>query len=223
MNTNRTTASAVRTALLTSVLFTACPGTAAMVTFTDRTTFLVSASAGTATGALPNSGFVGQGPATVGDVVLNGFPNNLLHIGGASVSPSFDWTTRLPGHDIAIDGTELLGVSFPSVFSLGFDIVEPEMDLNLNAPFIDSIFRVDLFNGATPVGTYQFNPPNDTAAFSGVWSDMPFTRAEIREIVCGSENEFFGQFYTGVTPVPEPSPILLGLLMSAGSLLRRRR
>ena len=37
----------------------------------------------------------------------------------------------------------------------------------------------------------------------GVWSDSFFNRIEIRETIGGNGNEFFGQFYQGMTPFLE--------------------
>jgi hypothetical protein len=46
------------------------------------------------------------------------------------------------------------------------------------------------------VREFEFNAPNDTAAFIGVATATAFDRVEIREIVGYSENEYFGEFYT---------------------------
>ena len=75
------------------------------------------------------------------------------------------------------------------------------------------------------MASLAFNAPNDTAAFAGVWSDAAFDRVEIRETTGAIENEFFGQFYTGTTPIPEPATLTLfgtGLAL-IGLALRRRR
>jgi len=89
---------------------------------------------------------------------------------------------------------------------------------------VDSTFNLALFSDTTPVGafTFNFNAPNDVAAFIGVWSDMAFNNVQIREIVGGIDNEFFGEVYTGgrafngVSPVPLPAALPLFLTALAG-------
>jgi hypothetical protein len=129
-----------------------------------------------------------------------------------------DWTPLLPGHDIAIDDTEMLDVSFSSAFSLGFDFAEPSGG-------IDSTFSITLLNGVSPVGSFTFDAPDDVGAFVGVWSDASFNRAQIRETVGGSDDEFFGHFYTGTAPLPEPSIFALGIFgaITALGFSRRRK
>ena len=172
---------------------------AAIVTFDDKLVFLTATGATTATGALPDSGLIPGGAGaseTVGDVTFSiAAPSSALYIGTAGQVGivNNDWTTRLPGSDIAISGVENLNADLAiSVFSLGFDFVESEDDPNVNAPFIDSIFGVSLFEGGSLVDSFTFNAPNDIAAFVGVWGDTPFNRVEIREIVGGIDDEFFG-------------------------------
>jgi hypothetical protein len=123
-----------------------------------------------------------------------------------------DWTTLLPGHEIAINDLENLDVSFATpVYSYGFDFVEPQFSTpNINAPFVDSTFAVSLFSDATLVGAFTFNAPNDVAAFAGVWTDMAFNNVQIREIVGGIENEFFGEVYTGDRRIPGCSGLAPG-------------
>lgn len=128
----------------------------------------------------------------------------------------------LPGHDLAIDDTEVMDVSFASAFSFGFDFVEPTGGPN---GFIDSTFTVTLLSGATPVGLFTFNAPNDTAAFVGVWADIAFEGVRIRETVGGLENEFFGHFYTGLraASVPDAGSSAALLLVGVASLAAIRR
>ena len=58
-----------------------------------------------------------------------------------------------------------------------------------------------------------FSPPNDVAAFFGVWSSVAFDAVQIRETTGSAENEFFGTFYTGSQPpAPEPAGLALGAL-----------
>ncbi len=195
---------------------------AALLTFSDKATFLTATGAVSATGAYPNLGLVAS-PYTIGSVTLSLAPGAMqLYIGGLGTEET-DWTVRLPGNDIAIGGLENINAAFTApVYAAGFDFVEPQFDPNVNSSFVDSTFTVTVKNGATILGSFSFNAPNDVAAFVGVESMTPFNLLEIREVYPGwYENEFFGQFYTypGTTPVPLPSTLLLlgsGILGLAG-------
>lgn len=196
-----------------------------IMTFDDKLAFLTATGATSATGALPNLGFISGGAAAsqmVGSVTFSiSAPSSSLAIGTAGVASGVvgnDWTTRLAGSDIAIGDVENLNADLSGdVFSFGFDFVEPENDPNVNGPFIDSTFGVSLFDGGILVDSITFNAANDIAAFVGVWGDTFFNRVEIREIVGGIGNEFFGEFYTGTTAAPVPTPHTLALL-AAGLL-----
>jgi hypothetical protein len=173
-------------------------------TFDDKTAFTTSTGA-TSVGAMPNVGLVAGGASAFQVVGSANFtisaPSTALFVGMGGGS---DWTTRTAGHDIAISGTENLNVNFTApVFSAGFEFVEPEFDPNVNAPFAESTFNVTLKNGATTVDSFLFSAPNDVLYFVGVWSNDPFDRMEIVETIGDSENEFFGEFFTGDTPRPE--------------------
>ncbi|NER35226.1 MAG: hypothetical protein F6J93_14650, partial [Oscillatoria sp. SIO1A7] len=110
-----------------------------------------------------------------------------------------DRTPRLPGLDLTSNGTEQLNIDLPNpVNFFGFDFTEPEFDPGVNATFVDSKFEVTLLSGGTTVDSFEFEPPNDIASFVGFSSGETFDRVEIREIVGANENEFFGNFYTGV-------------------------
>jgi hypothetical protein len=211
------------------------PGLADMSVFTDKTTFLAQSGATSASGPLSDIGRVPGNILTAGSVTITlgaGATELLSGTGGLAAAVNQDWTTRLPGADIAISGPENLEIALNDpVYSFGYDIVEPEFDPNLNAPFVDSTFEVTLSLGGVKVGSFTFNPANDTAAFIGVWTDSPFDRVSIVETTPPSlgENEFYGQFFSGTValppaPIPEPGTWAtlaggLGLL----ALLRRRR
>jgi len=49
-------------------------------------------------------------------------------------------------------------------YAFGFDFVEPRLDPNFGAAYIDSTFTVTLFSGDTSVGSFTFNAPDDIAA-----------------------------------------------------------
>lgn len=135
------------------------------------------------------------------------------NIGGSGTGiPGGDWTTLLPGHDIAISDVENLNADLAGlVYSLGFDFAEPNVTAECFATCFDSTFGVTLKNGAVTVGSFTFNAPDGVTAFVGVWTSDPFSRVEISDLTATVDDEFFGQFYTGTTAasVPEPSTLLL--------------
>ncbi len=169
-------------------------------TFTDRAAFLAATGATSATGPLPNLGFIGSGPATAGSVTFGLAPGgDNISIGALNISgvPGGDWYPQTPGHDIAL-GYENLQVEFATpVYSMGFDFVEPNLTMPAygGAP-VDSLFQVSLFNGATEVASFTFNAPDDQLAFVGVSSALPFTRAWISDTTGNDDDEYFGGFYS---------------------------
>jgi hypothetical protein len=144
-------------------------------------------------------------------------------------------TNLLPGNELGINGLENLNIDLPTLINVfGFDFVEPRLMPNVNAQFIDSTFQVTLFKFGAAIGAFQFARPNDVASFVGVTSDLTFNRVEIREMVGGIENEFYGTFYTGnlsnsdleqkaVEQVPEPLTFCGGVLGFGAMVAARRR
>ena len=162
--------------------------TQAIMTYSDKSIFLAETGASLRT-ELPPAGVVLE-PITVGDITFASAS------GISSMIFRDSWTTRLPGVELAISGNEDLDVDFSEpVYAVGFDFVEPEFDPHVNAPFYESTFEVTLKRLGTVLDGFVFSRPNDMATFVGVQSDTPFDRLEIREIVGGVGNEFFGQFY----------------------------
>jgi hypothetical protein len=179
----------------------------------DKSAFLAATGAASATGPLPDIGVVADGgnpagTARVGSLTFSLAPGgDNLYIGAAGTGGAPDWYPNTPGNDIAL-GFENLAVRVARpVFSLGFEIVEPDATL---PPYggtpVESKYKVTLFNGVTVVGEAIFNSiPNDVAAFIGVWSDILFDRVAIVDVTESpfvDDDEYFGEFYTGAEPAP---------------------
>jgi hypothetical protein len=75
-------------------------------------------------------------------------------------------------------------------------------DQDCYAPCVDSTFNVFLKQGTKLVGVGSFNAPNDVLAFIGVWSEIPFTRVEIRETTKTLDNEYRREVFTGANEAP---------------------
>jgi len=196
-----------------------------IIQFNDQATFLAATGATCATCPMPNLGLVGLAgtPVVVNTVTITSVaPSIDLFIGASGTGvPNGDWTSIIPGNDIAISGTENLDIAFAApVFSMGFQFYEPtcnnkndgnncglgalgQVEIGTDVPNgaeIDSTFTVTLKNGVNTVASFQFNAPDDVFAFVGVHSDMAFDKVEIRETVGVNDDEHFGEFFTGTIP-----------------------
>jgi PEP-CTERM motif len=197
----------------------AAPSEAALITYSNKASFLADTGATSATGALPS--LSGVTSTTVGSVTFTTLSGALFFL---------EWSTLLPGNELAISDVESFKISVPSpIYALGFDFVEPNVDNvaldGCNEICHDSTFMVTLLLGgvAIPGATFDYNAPDATAAFVGVWTDFAFDGAQIIDSTATIDNEFWGEFYTGTEPVPEPGTLMLlggGLL---GLAARRRR
>ena len=188
---------------------------ASIVTFNDKSTFIGATGSTSATGAIPDLGFVGSS-ATVGDVTFSRAPPGGGIWVGASGNvevPGGDWAPVIPGNDVAIDGIENINVELASsVFSFGFDFQEPSIGRDIPNGIIigscfvpvctDSTFEVTLLDNSTFVGSFMFNAPDDVLSFIGVSSDLAFNRVEIRDLTATIDDEYFGEFYTAAFPIP---------------------
>ena len=171
---------------------------AALTGLVDKNAFL-AATAAEAVAPLENVGFLPyQYTTTDGRVTISA--NMFVGALPGDGVVDDDWTLRLPGPDVAINGVENLDYLLAEpAYAFGFDFVEPEFDPNVFAAFVDSTFTVTLKLGSAVVGTFDFNAPEDTASFVGIASAAPFDRVEIRETNGSYDNEFFGRMYIGNT------------------------
>jgi hypothetical protein len=201
----------VRLLALVSSVIAAQAASAQVSVFTDRAAFLAATGATNATGTLPDLGMI-LTSATIGTVTFGVAPGgDNLAIGGAGVPglPTGDWYPESPGHDIAL-GYENLRVDLAAAaYSMGFDLYEPDATMPAwgGSP-VDSTFRVTLFSAGVEVAQFEFNVPEDEPAFVGVWSTKPFDSATIVDVtdsIFVDDDEYFGEFYTGDTPLPPPA------------------
>jgi len=188
---------------------------AAIVTYDNKINFQNATAATSATGTLPDSGNVGSS-TTINGVTfsLGTSTSTRLFVGASGVAsvPGGDWTPLIGGNDIALSGTEDLDVDFTgAVFSAGFDFVEPNVGSGgegCNTTCFDTTFDVALKLGASLIDSFSFNATDDVLSFIGVWSDSAFDRLEIRDSTGTTDNEYFGEFYTGtrsLSEVPVPA------------------
>ena len=203
--------------------------------YNNATAFLADTAATSATGPLPS--LIGsQFSAHIGSVTFSDVNGNGFWVGGLGAYTPADWTTLLPGDEIAINAVENLNITLDApVFSAGFDFAEPGSQVGVASPsspyandaqypFYDSTFSVTLKLDGAVVGDFSFNAPNEAASFVGVWSAAAFNQMDIREFSGGIEDDYFGQFYTGTAalPAPEPEPFAL-ILCGVGLIIFQLR
>jgi hypothetical protein len=179
-------------------------GSPAVQIFDVKQDFLNQAAAADASGPLPDLGDVGTS-VTIGAITFSlAVGGNTLFVGtGGAYEELADWHPAMPGNDIAM-GYENLQVQFATpVYSFGFDFVEPNLTMS---PFdgvpVDSSFEIVMYRGSAEVGRVTFNAHDDVVGFVGVWSARAFDRVTIIDQTGDHDNEFFGQFYVGLTPKP---------------------
>ena len=180
-------------------------------TYNSKAAFLADTGATSATGALPNVGKVVDisidplGTYTLGSLTFGltvGSDNIAVGAAGSPAAP--DWYPPTATNEIAL-GFERMQVSTAGpVFSIGFDFIEPDATVQPWGGIPEeATFEILLFNGPALVGQAQFPGsaiPNDVLTFLGVWSDKPFDRVLINDTTGNDDDEYFGEFYTGVTP-----------------------
>lgn len=190
---------------------------ATLTVYSDKATFLMATSAQTL------DPFPDLGAADI--VKLS--QGNLTFTPTLESSLNFrEFTSLLSGVDLAINGVEDLNIDFTHpINSFGFDFVDSSRPFDPR--YVNSLFRTSLLRGGLSVGTFNFQRPYDVAAFVGVISDRWFDRVEIREIVGGIDDEYYGHFYTGNSVVgaatPESSYTLGLIVVGFGAISLRRQ
>lgn len=149
-----------------------------------------------------------------------------------------DRSDYLPGAEIAITGPENLGVDILTttpVNAFGFFFAEPGNpwsgagnNPDCTIACVESTFEVQFFYNTSEISpdddvVVMFSPVNNQALFFGWTSDELFNRIQITETVGGAENEFFGQMYAHVVPLPAAVWLFGTALVGLGWLGRRAR
>lgn len=190
-----------------AVLLLAGTAHATVLTFDSRAAFEG------ATGAI----FAGSIPMSASAIQFSIGDLHFLNAGGgSSLNASINWSTEIDeAFDLAINGPENFIVeSGTPLYSFGFDFHEPTASGpglvdTCNFPCTPSTFEIRLFSGVMPIAVHEFTRPKDSLQFVGIWTSSSFDRIEIHETMGTADNEFFGNFTTGVTPAPEPVTLAL--------------
>lgn len=179
-------------------------------TYHSKAAFLADTAATSATGPLPDVGRVLDADVdppmssyTLGSITFGlTFGSNNAFIGGGGVIP--DWYPETPEHDMAFGWERFQVTTAAPVYSFGFDMVEPDATMpDFGGTPEESTYEFLLYNGPLLVGHVTFDGtaiPNDVQTFIGIWSDKPFDRIVINDVSGSDDDEFLGEFYTGVTP-----------------------
>ena len=174
--------------------------------FYDKAAFLKATGAKAATGNLPNLGATPPEGASVGTVTFTVAPGgDMLFIGTKALSGASatfkDWYKPMAGNDIALGHENLQLNFFRPVTAMGFLFAEPNITMPLwGGTPVDSTYTVTLYNGIIPIGSFDFNAPDDVVSFIGVQTDKPFTSAQIVDTTGNIDDEYFGSFFTVQLP-----------------------
>jgi hypothetical protein len=112
----------------------------------------------------------------------------------------------MAGNEIALGYESLQVQTSTPVYALGFEFVEPNVTMpDYGGTPGDSTFEVVLYSGSTEVARAPFNAVDDVVTFVGVWSSRAFNRVTIVDTSGNDDDEYFGQFFTGVVPKVAPA------------------
>lgn len=159
--------------------------------YRDKARFLAETGA-MAEPALPYAGLVGV-PFQHGSLA---FSNYLT--GGSTQLFSSEWTSIIPGNELAISGPEHLDiVSNSPIRAIGFSVVEPTGWCGTGpCPCTDTTFVISLISNTHGlVAQYQFGVEDDVLDFVGVASTIPFDIVNVRDLTNTCDDEFFAEFY----------------------------
>jgi hypothetical protein len=121
---------------------------------------------------------------------------------------------RVANHVMVGSGPEHFHATFPGgVFAFGFDRFESTLTgpSGCNTACGGTNFSIEIFAGATSLGAFPCNDPNQTGSgptavgSSGADSDVAFDQLVMRDVTANSDNEKCASFLTGVTPLPPVS------------------
>ncbi len=189
---------------------------AALQTFTDKAAFLAATGATSATGPLPDLGYIPSSTVTLGSITITTTGTGAFYVGALDVpGVAPDWYPGTPGNDMAFGYEEFEAQSATPIHSLGFELVEPNTTLPpWGGVAVNSAYKVTLYNDDDLVGEFIFDAPDDELAFVGVWSDQVFTRANVIDTTGNEDDEYFGEFWSGGTPAP---PAVFSALATTGA------
>lgn len=201
--------------------------TASTATYTNEATFV--AETGSALLTLPNANSLNTvtipGELTLDNYNLGGFYAGTFVATYWSLAPNYTVKSGIEGFDL---------LPLKTIYSIGFSLYEPTSGALLNGcntTCVESTFQIELFSGATSLGSYNIQPPNNAFNFYGYWTSDPITKVTIRETAGSDDNEFFGRFMTGTTsnsaepptvPLPAAAWLLLSGLAGLGFVGRRK-
>lgn len=215
----------------TAVAFGVCqigPAQAGIVTYANMAAFLTDTGATDALGGgYPNLGVNTPTGQKVGTVTFKAPAPSAIVMGTAGISGFSDWSTLLPGTDLAISDQEDLDLAFDTdVIAAAIAIHQPSAGGTGNdtcnvATCQDSTYTVTVKKDGSVIGSVVITPPKDSLGVIALRSDDPFDEINIRETAGGIDNEYFGAVFTAQVPEPATALLLGAGLLGLGTLRRR--